>query len=1258
MKNRLIISSFFLLFIFCNLGFSQTQTIQITGPSQVSGPVVVTLEINPPPGCAVTVNPGTSTVQVNNTQTLVATPNNCPVVEDILDWLLKSDRTTNHISGTGNPGYTWLDADGLKLWLIKGSGGFPWDIYPYDGDYVYRWITENLFTNASSYKRSLNTNTGTIIPSGVPALPRYFVTSGTYNIFTPQPNNGLITGNCETDSPTTHDIKDVLNILQASPVTTNWGGDVGTVPTIEWDYYFGGSGGIYQSWEQAFLVKGWGRVSWQPFVLQNGVYVATSPATLHNINTAGGAPTPVFPCSGTIDGNWMGGVPGAGGNVSAPVHGSVPVKWSVNGIANGNTLIGIINQGLYTAPANAPNPSAVSVTANSVATPSAIGRSTITVLQPPCTVGISPHTANVQTLTTQSFVPTTTHCSPSTVSWFVNNVQGGDSTHGTINNTGLYTAPSSVPTPATVTIKGASNQNQTIFDTAVVTVTAPATACSVVVSPKTASVLTNGTQVFSANASTCTPTTVTWKVNGTTGGNSTVGTISVGGTYTAPASVPTPNTITISAVSNQDNTTQDTAVVTISAPAICSVSINPITTSVQTTITQQFTATALNCSPSTVFWQVNSINGGNSTVGTINGSGLYTAPAAVPSPSTVTVTAVSNANNAKTASAMVTIFTPSTSVMDQDCLKGDVPAFPTRLNKYAKLPKSCFYTDPSVTTPTGTVRQANASTWNSVVTATQCGDIIELAAGSTMLGNFTFTKTGCDKLHYVWIRTSGYASLPAYGSKLDPCYNGVSSLPGRPAFNCGSLTNVMATIQSNTGIPFILGVNTKYVKITGVKFTITANTTQIAKFIDNNAGGIDHVILDHDMFAGTDTNDMNGGLVLDRTSYFAVLNSFFFNIHCTVGLSCTDAKDIGGGCNGNATDTDNAWKIVGNYLEASGEEVIFGGCGAQIAPSDIEVRANYFFKPLIWMPTSPTYNGGNPTNHQPYIVKNHIEMKNAVRILIEGNYFENVWGGFSQVGAAILISPKNQAGPNGSNLCPLCLVTDYTLRNNHTITASQALQMINVGSDNGGMAAGGNSYDIYHNLWDNLKYPGCSGCSGATILWDETQIAPSNFIHHHEQIRHNTFVLSSNNTLTPPGQSIPFMNTGGHPVSDGLQMNTIDFNDNLFAAGLGITTPGGGSANCAFNLAMPAIISNCWLPRTFTGNAVIQPNGMNWAFFGTACTAETSYNNMFVNYNNGNGGNYVIKNTSVCHNTASDGTDPGGDIPAINTATQGVNVFP
>ena len=84
------------------------------------------------------------------------------------------------------------------------------------------------------------------------------------------------------------------------------------------------------------------------------------------------------------------------------------------------------------------------------------------------------------------------------------------------------------------------------------------------------------------------------------------------------------------------------------------VTVSPGTANVQEAAKQQFTATVSNSS-SGVNWQVNGVAGGNSTVGTIDSTGLYTAPVIVPNPASVTITAILQADPSVTGNAIVTI---------------------------------------------------------------------------------------------------------------------------------------------------------------------------------------------------------------------------------------------------------------------------------------------------------------------------------------------------------------------------------------------------------------------------------------------------------------------------------------------------------------------------------------------------------------------------------------------------------------------------
>lgn len=75
------------------------------------------------------------------------------------------------------------------------------------------------------------------------------------------------------------------------------------------------------------------------------------------------------------------------------------------------------------------------------------------------------------------------------------------------------------------------------------------------IAPSSITVAAGGTQPFTATSSSGSTGTVTWEVNGTTGGNSTVGTISSSGMYTAPTQVPSPQPIIVTALSNGLTTT-------------------------------------------------------------------------------------------------------------------------------------------------------------------------------------------------------------------------------------------------------------------------------------------------------------------------------------------------------------------------------------------------------------------------------------------------------------------------------------------------------------------------------------------------------------------------------------------------------------------------------------------------------------------------------------------------------------------------------
>jgi uncharacterized protein (DUF1800 family) len=74
--------------------------------------------------------------------------------------------------------------------------------------------------------------------------------------------------------------------------------------------------------------------------------------------------------------------------------------------------------------------------------------------------------------------------------------------------------------------------------------------------------------------------------------------------------------------------------------------------------TTAFTAAVANETNTAVTWQVNTIAGGNSTVGTITSAGVYTPPAAIPTTNPLTITAVSVASPSTSGSAQLNVVNP------------------------------------------------------------------------------------------------------------------------------------------------------------------------------------------------------------------------------------------------------------------------------------------------------------------------------------------------------------------------------------------------------------------------------------------------------------------------------------------------------------------------------------------------------------------------------------------------------------------------
>jgi hypothetical protein len=179
-------------------------------------------------------------------------------------------------------------------------------------------------------------------------------------------------------------------------------------------------------------------------------------------------------------------------------------------------------------------------------------------LQNGISVTVTPPSASVAANAKQQFGAVVNGSSNQSVTWGVNGAVGGNSSVGFIDSvTGLYTAPAGVPSPATVTVQATSQTTPAVTGTASVTITGPPPPppISVTISPTSASLRVGRILQFKVTVNNSANQSVTW--------SATAGTISASGLYTAPSSLPSPNPVTVKAVSVADKTKSATATVKI-----------------------------------------------------------------------------------------------------------------------------------------------------------------------------------------------------------------------------------------------------------------------------------------------------------------------------------------------------------------------------------------------------------------------------------------------------------------------------------------------------------------------------------------------------------------------------------------------------------------------------------------------------------------------------------------------------------------------
>ncbi len=495
------------------------------------------------------------------------------------------------------------------------------------------------------------------------------------------------------------------------------------------------------------------------------------------------------------------------------------------------------------------------------------------------------------------------------------------------------------------------------------------------------------------------------------------------------------------------------------------------------------------------------------------------------------------------------------------CAKGDVPQFGDK-DGPAELPKACYYTAMDGTpSPGKQIRVPAKADLATAVADAKCGDTLLLPAGAVFEVR-ELSRQDCDDRHYITIRTDTPDSkLPPEGTRISPAWAGVGSLPGRPAYAqpAGGPAKLLATLVVRRPSGAVVGDHTRFI---GIEWTSdpAVNTGRLV-----SAEGADHIIIDRNWIHPAEGAEVGKGVgMIQNARVIAVINSYISGFNCVARAGkCTDAAAVGGGNGDKPTGT---YKIFNNFLEASGQDVFFGGAGSKVNPTDIEVRRNHLFRPMSWKEGETGYTPSPSGN--PYIVKNNFELKSAQRVLFEANLLENSWGGFTQTGFSILLTPKNQA-----DKCPICQVTDVTIRYCRIRSVASVFQIATSLSKTGGGAADGGRYSIHDLVVDSVHDRDYKG-TGVFL-----QLLSHDPPLHDLSIDHVTAFV--------PG---PLMTV----IVKGKKVDNFALTNSVFAVGdrrPGITSAGGREENCVQKQEPEGILKECFPSHKFEKNLIVSARG-------------------------------------------------------------------
>ena len=273
------------------------------------------------------------------------------------------------------------------------------------------------------------------------------------------------------------------------------------------------------------------------------------------INTAFAAPLAVTLTN-------LGGSPLAGVQVTF----SAPTSGASGTFAGGATTATALTNasGVATAPAFTANGTSgsfgVTASAPRVGAPATFSLTNLTV-NTPVTVSLTPSSVSLLPSQNQTFTAKVSGTSNTGVTWSLSPLVGS------ITAAGLYTAPASITSSQTITVKATSVADPTKSVTAIVSLNPPVT---ISVTPTSSALIASKTQQFSATVGGSSNTAVTWTLS------PAAGSISATGLYTAPATISAAQTVTVKATSSADATKSASATVTLSLSPPSITTVSPI----------------------------------------------------------------------------------------------------------------------------------------------------------------------------------------------------------------------------------------------------------------------------------------------------------------------------------------------------------------------------------------------------------------------------------------------------------------------------------------------------------------------------------------------------------------------------------------------------------------------------------------------------------------------------------------------------------